>query len=943
MLLKNGEEVDHKTNTENTPLTLAASKGFFDVVTALIIYGANVNHETCVKHTSLTLASEKGYVDIVNLLIWKGANVNHRTCKGAGNSALTLAALEGHLEVVKLLILNGANIDHKTDQNDTALNNATNRGHPEIVKCLLSVGADKSIKNIQGHSPEYAAHIAHNEELKVILNDYNNTKKESRELLFKAVFEENFDSVKLLLARGADVNNKDNEENTILHIAAAKANKNIVKLLLSLEADRSAKNQDGKTPHDLVKNTSIAAVFERYDNNIEGDKEERLLKRALGAVRVGKNEIANILIVRALSSSVESRTQNGQKILHQAAAKNNSDIVKILLWGNISLDAKDEDENTALHIAAKYQNDNILEILLSVGANYLLKNRKGQKPIDFADDEMKCLFQYYDKLKDDKIELFKKAVSKGDSDIVNIFLHNYSVNVDQVDDDNRTALHLATESENDDILKLIIDRTKDIELANKDGNTALHIATGKGNPGIVKILVKKINDIDIKNKKGNTVLHMAIMCQKEEIVKIFIANEASFFIKNNKGETPLDLAIELQNEIIVKLLLVQIISLSLNDDSTFENEDLQNFLGESSDCFFLRTHSSISLLQFIINKGTAMLKEREELLTLMVKIDRHRYPNDLKNSEFRVRELLKVGLPPSKGLEECIESLSTRYPWGKDQMWFVRLLSVFKNIIIGWGVYFLDVGTDLNFSMDMFENSKRNFTEELESCLPLLSILMGKADNICKDSVSAPNCSSALKHVEQQRKICFETGKRFDDSYEWKLAGIVSVIHCVVPFLFSFLVFLIFCISHKKMKDSNKNYKYRCYNIFTKMPLPFISKFFKTVIEWKLYSLNTNQDKTEEKEKKKQTLLEELEMQEEITVLSMVIESSLEACFQFWFQTVYLLPSLILVFMDINDGNMEVTDLINFKILSIVLSFLTFTWASFTIRYSNEIQVILYF
>ena len=46
LLLKNGEEVDHKTNTENTPLTLAASKGFFDVVTALIIYGANVNHET---------------------------------------------------------------------------------------------------------------------------------------------------------------------------------------------------------------------------------------------------------------------------------------------------------------------------------------------------------------------------------------------------------------------------------------------------------------------------------------------------------------------------------------------------------------------------------------------------------------------------------------------------------------------------------------------------------------------------------------------------------------------------------------------------------------------------------------------------------------------------------------------------------------------------------
>ena len=120
-------------------------------------------------------------------------------------------------------------------------------------------------------------------------------------------------------------------------------------------------------------------------------------------------------------------------------------------------------------------------------------------------------------------------------------------------------------------------------------------------------------------------------------------------------------------------------------------------------------------------------------------------------------------------------------------MWFMRFLSIFQNIIIGWGVYCLDVGTDINFSLDMFENSSRNFSSDLETCLPVLSSLIGGADSICEDLASTPNCSLALRHVEQQRRICFETGRRFDNSFEWKLAGILSMVHCIVPIIISFL------------------------------------------------------------------------------------------------------------------------------------------------------------
>ena len=114
------------------------------------------------------------------------------------------------------------------------------------------------------------------------------------------------------------------------------------------------------------------------------------------------------------------------------------------------------------------------------------------------------------------------------------------------------------------------------------------------------------------------------------------------------------------------------------------------------------------------------------------------------------------------------------------------------------------------------------------------------------------------------------------------------------------------------------------------IPLPFISKIYKFFVKWKIASLETNKDFWKHSEKK-QKLQEKLEEQERMITLSVSLEASLEACFQFWFQTIYLLPTLILGLTDI-DGANEITDLIDYRFLSICLSFVTFAWASCTIR-----------
>ena len=92
----------------------------------------------------------------------------------------------------------------------------------------------------------------------------------------------------------------------------------------------------------------------------------------------------------------------------------------------------------------------------------------------------------------------------------------------------------------------------------------------------------------------------------------------------------------------------------------------------------------------------------------------------------------------------------------------------------------------------------------------------------------------------------------------------------------------------------------------------------------------SQESQTEYKTKVKQCS-ENLDSHDQIVNLSLIIESSVEASFQFFFQTVYVLPTLILSFTDVS-GTSDWKDLFNWKTFSIVLSFASFAWAFYVIR-----------
>lgn len=154
--------------------------------------------------------------------------------------------------------------------------------------------------------------------------------------LMRAADNADLDSVKKLLAEGADVNSKDWLGRTALLHACIHGNINppVIKTLLAAGADVNARDKGGRTP-------LIAAV----------------------TVARGSDRAVIIRELLAAGASVNDKDKAGATALMQAAAAGDVQVVTLLLEMGADVSARSGTGETALSTAERYHQDQVIALL----------------------------------------------------------------------------------------------------------------------------------------------------------------------------------------------------------------------------------------------------------------------------------------------------------------------------------------------------------------------------------------------------------------------------------------------------------------------------------------------------------------------------------------------------------------------------------------------------
>lgn len=186
--LEKGADVEAVHENGCTPLQMAASCGYEEIVRLLINWDADMNHFSFGQPTALGRAAAIGHGELVQLLLENGAQVNR-----GGQKPLSKAVEAGCEDIVQVLLACGAGIDLMDVDGSTALGNAVKNGRVALAQLLLDNGANVS-KSLNG---------------------------EGRQPLYDAVEMGYVDMVRLLLAYRADPRMKTRQGASALSLAAS--------------------------------------------------------------------------------------------------------------------------------------------------------------------------------------------------------------------------------------------------------------------------------------------------------------------------------------------------------------------------------------------------------------------------------------------------------------------------------------------------------------------------------------------------------------------------------------------------------------------------------------------------------------------------------------------------------------------------------------------------
>ena len=574
--------------------------------------------------TMLHAAAHRGHVEVVTFLLDNGAFIS--TVDGVNLTALQIAAENGHLEVVKALYNAGAAADQ------TSLHHAAANGRLEVVKYLMKIGVrDRCIRcdgtfywlkarkhrlqsNVKTTESVISFHINKQcfentmqiQKKHCVKNKTENTTSfgeiyDDKHLIFcetalhSAVSAGHVEVVRELISSPPTaLTCRDYTGRTALHEAVRRNNSEIVKIILKEDPALihetcnhwQSVEQQNETHTSLMLSSEESLEYHgdvcpcgytplhmaaRY-----GHWEIGILLNIIGGARVDAPDCFGAtplhvaachnhnLFVHTLMSSergvnINSRSSNGSTPLHSAAACGAVEIINVLKYYGADPSVVDTDGLSALHYTILHIHPSHLnrKILLNrtycCGTLHLLTiDRRGHLARFYHDNNIIRNTDHYRWL----------------DTLINLIL--LGCDIDAVDINGRTSLHIAAANGLADAVNVLLQKKSNPEIRDRFGKIPLEVAVENCPAGSItlpfnrkeerfdelrhhlrdhEMVVYLLLSSGASLRKcslinGTSLLHLAVAKSQPYIAQLLFMKGASLNCKDCLGRTPLDAFIQ---------------------------------------------------------------------------------------------------------------------------------------------------------------------------------------------------------------------------------------------------------------------------------------------------------------------------------------------------------------------------------------------------------------
>ena len=242
------------------------------------------------------------------------------------------------------------------------------------------------------------------------------------------------------------------------------------------------------------------------------------------AVLCGFRDLAELLIVK-YPQQVDAIGGYNVSPLATALAMGNLDVAQLLYDHGAHVDVQGDDRRTPLYAATGHPK--IVEWLLSRGA------------------DPHFLWEY---------SCLHMAAQSGQLEVARILLQ-HKADQNALNKEGQTPLHLASAGGHINVAQLLLEHGVDVDVLDDDRQTPLHLASAGGHFNVAQLLFKHGVDANALDKNRSTALHLASANGHINVVQLLLKQGVDAITQDTNRSTAFYLALENDHIDVVQLML----------------------------------------------------------------------------------------------------------------------------------------------------------------------------------------------------------------------------------------------------------------------------------------------------------------------------------------------------------------------------------------------------